>query len=149
MKKTANILLLVVLVLVICVAGCGKKETSPNTPGQDNPTDTGSGTAAAMGVDISKPIADIKAMLSKLDAEQVKATAVKYKDAIVAKQSQVGDLTAKIKEIPIAQMAGEEMKELKAEMDELTKTTTALKDRFDVYLEKLKELKVDISDLKL
>lgn len=156
MKKAANLILMVALVLAICVAGCkkdtGSSDTPTPAPGGDKTPEvpvSGLDSKPAIGVDIEKPIAEIKAMVEKMDVEQIKATAIKYKDAILAKKPELDELTDKIKEIPIAKMLSDETKALKVELDELTKSTGALKERFNIYMDKLKELKIDISDIKL
>ena len=54
-----------------------------------------------------------------------------------------------IKAIPITEALGEEAKSLKADLEELNSSLKALKERFDVYYNKLVELKADVSSLKL
>ena len=49
----------------------------------------------------------------------------------------------------IAEMLGDEAKGLKAEVDTLTKSVSALKERFQVYYDKLKEKGGDLSGLTL
>jgi hypothetical protein len=75
--------------------------------------------------------------------------AMKYKDAIMAKKGEVEKFTGELKDIPLTQMLGEEAKQLKSEIDALNKSVSALKERFEVYYNKLKEKGGDLSGLEL
>jgi len=72
-----------------------------------------------------------------------------YKKAIEAKNPEVEKLTEELKEIPIADALGDDAKSLKAEIETLNKAIQALKERYNVYFEKLKEQNADVSDLTL
>ena len=115
-------------VLVFCLlafCGCGKK------------------------ADETKPLSEAEAEAEKMDVEQLKAMALEYKEAILAKKEDVAKVTAQLKEIPIANMLGEEAKGLKADIDGLNESVSALKSRFEVYYDKLKEKGGDVSGLGL
>ena len=99
--------------------------------------------------DESKPISDVKAEAEKMSAADLKAMATKYKDAITAKAGEVEKLTAKLKGIAVTEMMGSEAKNIKAEMEAVTKSVSALKERFQVYYDKLKEKGGDLSCLKI
>ena len=99
--------------------------------------------------DEAKPISEVKAEAEKMDAGQLRAIAMQYKDAIVAKQADIEKVTAKLKEIPLTSMMGEEAKALKADISNLSASITALKARFDVYYEKLKAAGGDLKGLQL
>lgn len=99
--------------------------------------------------DENKPISEVKAEAEKMSAEKLRDTALAYKDAIEAKKGDVEKITAKLKEIPITQMLGDEAKGLKADIDNLNKSVSALKERFNVYYGKLKEKGGDLSGLKI
>ena len=115
--------LLAICVLVFC--SCGKK------------------------ADESKPLSEVKAEAEKMDAAELKAMVLEYKDSILAKQEDVAKVTAQLKEIPISEMLGEEAKSLKADIEGLNKSVAALKSRFEVYYNKLKEKGGDVSGLGL
>jgi len=130
MKEARNILCyaLVLCSLVLCslvILGCGKK------------------------ADESKPISEVKAEAEQMDVGQLKSIAMKYKKAILAKEPEIEKLTDELKKIPVAKMMGEEAKEIKAELDALNKSVSALKKRFAVYYSKLKEQGGDVSDLRI
>jgi hypothetical protein len=99
--------------------------------------------------DEAKPISEVKAEAEKMSAADLKAVAMKYKDAITAKTGEVEKLTAKLKEIPVAEALGKEAKQIKAEMETLTKSVSSLKERFQIYYDKLKEKAGDLSSLKI
>lgn len=99
--------------------------------------------------DEGKSIAEAKAEAEKMDVEALRAKAMSYKEAIVAKQKEISELQGRIKEIPITEALGEKAKSLKQDAEALTKSLGALKDRFEVYYGELKEKKGDLSGLDL
>ena len=99
--------------------------------------------------DETKPISEVKAEAEGMSVEKLRSKAITYKDAITAKKGDIEKVTEKIKDIPVAEMLGDEAKELKAEVDALTKSLSALKERFQVYYDKLKEKGGDLSGLTL
>ena len=106
---------------------------------------TGCGSSA----DENKSLADCKAEAEKMDNAELRDTAMAYKKAIEAKMEDVKALQAELKEIPLTEMLGEKAKELKSEAEELGNSVDALKDRFEVYYDKLKANKGDLSGLEL
>jgi len=113
-------------VWVLAIGGCGSKKADEN-----------------------KPISEAKAEAEKMDVSQLRNMAMTYKEAIVAKEADVDKVAAKLKEIPIAKMVGDETKQLKTDIDNLTKSISALKERFEIYYQKLKEKGGDLSGLEL
>ena len=99
--------------------------------------------------DENKPISEVKAEAEKMDVGQLRNMAMTYKESIVAKKADMEKLAAKLKEIPIAKMVGDEAKQLKTDIENLTKSITALKERFEVYYQKLKEKSGDLSGLEI
>ncbi len=99
--------------------------------------------------DENKPISEVKAEAEKMDAGQLRSMAMTYNEAIVAKTGDVEEATAKLKKIPATELLGEEAKNLKADIENLTKSVNALKERFEVYYQKLKEKGGDLSGLEL
>lgn len=99
--------------------------------------------------DETKPISEVRAEAETMDAGQLRNMAMTYKEAIVAKKGEVEKMTAKLKEIPVTELLGEKAKQLKTNIDDLTKSIDALKVRFDVYYAKLKEKSGDLSGLEL
>ena len=127
------VMLMVLCVGTMIIAGCSSKSEDPK----------------AGNVDESKPISDVKSEAEIMNVEQLKAIALKYKEAIQAKEPEIKKIADKIKEIPMTEALGEEAKGLKVDLDELNKSVAALKDRFQVYLDKLKELNGDLTGLEL
>ena len=128
MKTNVSFIAIVLTVCAMLVfAGCGSKS----------------------GADETKPLSEVKAEAEKMSVEQLKDIAMEYKKAIEAKQPEIDKLMEQIKAIPITEALGEEAKSLKADLEELNSSLKALKGRFDVYYNKLVELKADVSSLKL
>lgn len=99
--------------------------------------------------DEDKPISEVKSEAEQMSVEKLKSMAMAYKDAILDKTRDVEALNLRLKNIPLTEMLGSEAKGLKADIDDLNKSISALKDRFEVYYNKLKEKGGDLSGLKL
>ena len=99
--------------------------------------------------DTDKPIAEVQAEASKMSVDQLKAKAMEYKDAIVAKKAEIEKVTAKLKEIPVTEQIGAEAKALQADIANLNKSLSALTERFQVYYNKIKEMGGDLSGLEI
>ena len=126
MKNVRNAVLCCLIALCLfAILGCGKK------------------------ADEDKPISEVKTEAEKMDTDGLRAMAMVYQKAIAAKNSEVEKLTAKLKDIPVTEMLGSEAKELKADLDNLNKSVSALKERFEVYYQKLKEQGGDLSGLQV
>ena len=126
MKNVRNAVLCCLIALCLfAILGCGKK------------------------ADENKPISEVKAESEKMDTDGLRAMAMVYQKAIAAKNSEVEKLTAKLKDIPVTEMLGNEAKELKTDLDDLNKSISALKERFEVYYQKLKEQGGDLSGLQV
>jgi hypothetical protein len=162
MKFGRHALLLCLLVSLMLLAfGCGKdtdsgkapapsasKGTETKAPAQAAPAGTGA-VAQPAPVDIQKPIAEVQTQAQAMNVESLKATAQGYKDAILAKQADVEKLMAKVKEIPITEALGEQAKTLKGDLSNLETSVKALKERFQVYYNTLKEKGGDVSGLTI
>jgi uncharacterized lipoprotein NlpE involved in copper resistance len=136
-KKTQIALCL--LFSLLALVGCSEK------------ADENDSTSAAKmeTVDTAKPIVEVQAEAKTMSNEDLKATANKYKEALLAKQDEVKDMAAKIKDIPIADILGQEAQTFKADLKNLESTLTAIKGRFQVYYDKLKEKGGNLSGLEL
>ena len=126
MKIVRNAVICCLIALCLfAILGCGKK------------------------ADENKPISEVKAEAEKMDTDGLRAMALSYKEAIAAKSDDLEKLTAKLKDIPVTEMLGAEAKSLKADMENLEKSVSALKERFEVYYQKLKDTGGDIAGLQL
>jgi len=126
MKDVRNAVLCCLIALCLfAILGCGKK------------------------ADENKPISEVKAEAEKMDTDGLRAMAMVYQKSIAAKNSEVEKLTATLKDIPVTEMLGDKAKELKADIDDLNKSISALKERFEVYYQKLKEQGGDLSGLQV
>ena len=120
------------LVCMLLFPGCSKKSGSV-------PKD----------VDENKPIAEIKAEAEKLDVEQLRAIAKKYKDALLARQDDIKRMTDSLAKIPLTEKLGKEAQALTADIDSLMKSVNALSERFQVYYDKIKAKGGELKDLEL
>ena len=144
MRFERNAVLSCLLALVLLVAiGCDKKTD------QDQPPTTTRSETKAPAVAADTPVSEVQAEADTMSVENLKATALKYKDAIIAKQADIEKLAAKVKEIPLTEALGDEAKTLKADLQNLETDLKALKDRFQVYYNKLKEKGADVAGLTL
>ena len=126
MKNVRNSVLCCLIALCLfAILGCGKK------------------------ADENKPISEVKADAEKMDTDGLRAMAMAYKEAIAAKKGELEKLTAKLKDIPATELLSKEAKELKADMENLEKSVSALKERFEVYYQKLKDKSGDLSGLQV
>ena len=126
MKTVRNVTFYCLLILCsLAVLGCGKK------------------------ADENKPLSEVKAEADKMDTEQLRSMAMKYKEAIMAKKAELEKLTTKLKDVPVTETLGEEVKQIKAEIDNISKSVSAIKERFEVYYQKLKEKGGDLSGLEV
>jgi len=97
--------------------------------------------------DENKSIDEIKAEAEKMDTAQLRAVAMKYKDAIMVKTGEIDKLVARLKGIAASDKLGDEAKKLKAEIKRVTESQSALGERFVIYYNKLKEKGGDTSGL--
>lgn len=138
---------LLVLSLLI-VVGCKKEPEGQKAPAKKTPT-AAPAPAAPTAVDTEKPVAEIQAQAETMSVESLKAAALKYKEAILAKQADIAALAAKVKEIPLAEALGDEAKKLKTDLTNLETSLKALKDRFQVYYDTLKAKGGDLTGLEV
>ena len=141
--------------LLLVVAGCGKK-TDEDEPASPTKTETVEAEkpasevhAEAGTVDVEKPVSEVQAEAETMSVENLKVTALKYREAILAKQGTVAELAAKIKEIPVVEAVGQEAQSLKTDLKDVESALAALKERFQVYYDTLKEKGGDLSGLEL
>ena len=87
----------------------------------------------------TKTLEEVRAESKEMDAEKLTAIIQDYKDAIAAKQKDIEAVAAKLKEIPVADMLGDEAKKIKAELSALEDSTSALTERMAVYVEALNQ----------
>ena len=99
--------------------------------------------------DENKPVSEIQAEAAKMDAEKLKAMAIKYKDAIVAKQADLEKITEELAKIPLTEKLGEEAKALSTELEDLGRSVKALKERFSVYYDEIKKKGGDLKGLEI
>lgn len=95
--------------------------------------------------DLNESVEEIKQKVATFDKTQVLAYANKYKDVLLEKKDQITGLTSKIKGLSMTDALGEKGKALKNQLTQYTDQFNGLKERYSVYLDKLKEFGVDLS----
>lgn len=145
-----QVLLCSLILLLSMTFGCRKKTGDQTASGTGTkPAAPASTQTQAASVDVDKPVGEIQAEAQTMTVESLKATVLKYKDAILAKQADVEKLAAKIKEIPLTEALGEEARTLKADLEKLEAGLKALKERYQVYYDTLKQKGADLTGLAL
>ncbi|MHC4112257.1 MAG: hypothetical protein ACYSUY_14385 [Planctomycetota bacterium] len=121
MDNVRNVTLWSLLVLVsLVVLGCGKK-------------------------DEDKPVSDVKTEAKQMSTDELRAEAIKYKEAITAKMEELNKIMAKLKVLPITEIRDEDTKKL----EDTNKSLSMLKERFNFYYQELRKKGGDTSDLKI
>ncbi|MHC4926908.1 MAG: hypothetical protein ACYTER_06180 [Planctomycetota bacterium] len=154
-------ILAILLIAAISVSGCSKKEPTPpagdESPAQDTGgmVETAKETASKMvaeftkDVDLEKTVEQLKTEAAKMSVDDLRAVAVKYKEAIEKKQVDLNAVMKKLQDIPMTEKLGTEAQELTTEMKELTETLKPLTDRLAVYVDAIKAQGGDTADLKV
>lgn len=138
-SKKHQIALYLLLFSLLALVGCSKKADENGSP-----------SATSMEtVDTTKPISEIEAEAANMSVEDLKFTAIEYKEALLAKQGEIKEMMDKVKEIPIAEALGQEAQTLKADLKNLESSLTDIKNRFNVYYHTLKEKGESLSGLEL
>lgn len=121
MKIVRNAALWSLLVLVsLAVLGCGKK-------------------------DEDKPVSDVKTEAEQMNKDELRAEAMKCKEAIAAKKGELEKVMAKLKELPVTEIKDEDAKRL----EDLNRSISVLKERFSVYYQELRKKGGDTSGLQI
>jgi hypothetical protein len=95
--------------------------------------------------ELNQPVADIKANVATMGQPELMAYANAYKDVIVANKDKLAGLTSSLKGLPMADLLGEKGIAIKNQLSQYTAQIAGLKERYGVYLDKLKALGVDLS----
>lgn len=101
-------------------------------------------TEDVMG-DLNQSVKEVKQKVAGLDKTQLLAYANTYKDVILEKKEQLTGLSKKISGLSMSEILGEKGKLLKNQLTQYTEQLTGLKDRYSIYLDKLKEFGMDLS----
>jgi hypothetical protein len=173
MNKLLNIVLVVLVIAgLISFVGCKKTETSPpptTTNGTKPPVDANNKkpvippkpttdanakiptTASSLtsGALDTIPIADVRAAIAKMGVDGLKAKALEYKNVIHEKAVENTKAVLALRDIPVAELAFGEGKALMDKNAALSKMIPALKERYQLYIDKIVELGGDVSGLKL
>ena len=121
MKNVRNVTLWSLLVMVsLAVLGCGKK-------------------------DEDKPVSEVKTEAKQMSTDELRAEAMKCKEAIIAQKGELEKVRVKLRELPVTEIKDKDAKRL----EDLNKSISALQKHFDVYYQELRRKGEDTSDLKM
>jgi len=96
-------------------------------------------TGCGGGVDEQRPISEVRAEADTMTLGQLESMVTRYERAIRNRESEIANLSERVREIPVAQMMGEEARALKSELDELNTSLRALTERLNIYAAALRE----------
>jgi hypothetical protein len=99
--------------------------------------------------DENKTTSEIEAEAEKMDTNQLRAMAMKYKETIEAKSDEIKKLFDKLNNIPPAEMMDTKAKGITDEINKISQSVSELTEKFMIYYNKLKEKGVDTSDLEI
>ena len=124
-----NVTLWSLLILIsLADSGCSKKEEEVDR----------SDAKSAFYVEVKKE-ADQK------EPDKLRIEVMKYQEEIIAKKLEVEELKTKLQTVPFEEILVEDAKRL----EELNESISALKTRYDVYLQELRNKGEDLSDLEI
>lgn len=108
-----------------------------------------SGCNEGVKAEQSKPAAEVKAEAEKLDASALRKKVLEYKDTIVKKTSELSKIQDSLKEIPVAEIAGEKAAKIKKQIEEVAASLSQLKEKYQIYFDMLKAKGGDLTGLNL
>lgn len=100
-------------------------------------------------VEESKPVEEVQVEEEKVDLLKIRETAMKEKEAILAKQDEVKKLIEEKSKIPVTEQLGEESKNITQKIEELNNAIKEHTERYNGYMEQLKAGNVDVSELEM
>lgn len=128
MKIVKNATLWSLLILVsLADLGCSKKEEEDETT--------------------AKPsfYTKVKTEAEQKEPDALRAELMKYKEEITAKKLELEKLKTKLQTVPFEEILEEDAKRL----EELNRSISTLKKRYDIYLQELREKRGDTSGLEI
>jgi predicted nucleic acid-binding Zn-ribbon protein len=127
MKIVINATLWSLLILIsLADSGCSKKD-------EEKPAD--------------KPPSyiDVKTEAEQKEPNSLRTELMKYKEEITAKKLELEKLRIKLQTVPFDEISQKDTKKL----EELNKSITTLKKRYDVYIQELRKQRGDTSGLEI
>ncbi len=142
--------LLALAVGLFGVTGCEKKpEEAVTTEAEKAVEEKAKETISAVVIDETRPLREIRGEAADLNDASLRAAAMGYKDQIIAKQDELADLRGKFPKVPGVEEFGKEPLTPEAEISGLTRSISALTERYRIYFDVLKARGGDLSGLGL
>jgi predicted nucleic acid-binding Zn-ribbon protein len=128
MKILKNATLWSLLILIsLADTGCSKKEEEEKHPAEPS------------------FYVKVKTEAEQKEPDALRAEVMKYKEEITAKKLEIEQLKTKLQTVPFEEILEEDAKRL----EELNGSISALKKRYDIYLQELREQGGDTSGLEI
>lgn len=87
--------------------------------------------------DENKPMSEVKQEAESFSMKDLKKTVSNYEQAIEGKMQEMSKLQDKLKGFSFSEMMGDEAKAIKSEVDKVNTSMKNLKERLQVYMDKL------------
>lgn len=108
-----------------------------------------SNAQALVSADLNRSLEEIKTRAAAFSQSELLTYANSYKDTILEKKNQIASLAETLKKLPVAEMLGPKGKQLKETAELYTKQLIELKDRYNIYIDKLKPYGIDLSKYQI
>lgn len=91
------------------------------------------------GASETKPIADVQKEAQTMDVDKLTVMVESYQAAIESKKGEIAKVQAKLKEIPVTELLGEDAKALKGDLSDISASVKALTERMKIYASEAKK----------
>ncbi|QHI68662.1 hypothetical protein [Tichowtungia aerotolerans] len=99
--------------------------------------------------EITEPVTAVKEKVATYSQPELMARVEQYKQSILEKKEQLSGLTSQLKDLSMMELLSEKGAALKEQASRYTEQLSALKERYGIYIDKLKTLGVNLPDLPL
>ena len=149
MKALKLSIVFVLMFSLVIITGCKNDEnTTASTANTEKSNETAKKSISTLKQGLAAvPIEQVKKDIAELDVENLKEKANAYKLKIDSTKQEIEKLMQKLKDIPLTEQMNQEAKEIQGEITELSAAMEALSDRFDLYLDAIKEKSGDIKEM--
>ncbi len=93
----------------------------------------------AKKADTHKSVDQIRQEVQSLSVQDLQAYAKAYQSAVDKQKAEAEKIAEELKKIPFTQMLGDESKSIKERLEKVQSQVSALAERYQVYIDKLRE----------
>ena len=105
--------------------------------------------AGCRDVDENKPLDSVRNEALKMDAKELTAVVKDYRDAIVTKRYELSERVTKLHGMPVNRLKSSAGRAVKADISKLSRSVDALRRRYDIYSEHLRDKGASLQGLGL